>query len=126
MPGSIDKLVSPRLSKPWLMLSNVRKGARLAIVLDVRHIGRDMVSARYARALVVQTRQTAPTLCFIVAPAEALGHAHISETPSLCQEAKLVDADFESDGAGRSRGWVSSQPPRRAISHAAQARLCRG
>src|SRR5438132_12255364 len=41
------------------------------------------------------------------APAFALGHAHISETPSLCQEAKLVDADFESDGAGRSRGWVS-------------------
>src|SRR5207253_10356935 len=40
-------------------------------------------------------------------PAFALGHAHISETPSLCQEAKLVDADFESDGAGRSRGWVS-------------------
>src|SRR5439155_22963615 len=40
-------------------------------------------------------------------PAFALGYAHISEPPSLGQEAKFVDADFESYGAGRSRGWVS-------------------
>jgi hypothetical protein len=42
-----------------------------------------------------------------MSPAKALGHAHISEPPSPRQEAEFVDADFESNGAGRSRGWVS-------------------
>ena len=41
------------------------------------------------------------------APAKALGHAHISEPPSLPQESEFVDADFEGYGAGRSRGWIS-------------------
>src|SRR5260370_26032261 len=41
------------------------------------------------------------------APAKALGHAHISESPSVRQEAEFVDAGFESYGAGRSRRWVS-------------------
>src|ERR1700747_36167 len=40
-------------------------------------------------------------------PAFALGHAHICKSPSLRQQAEFVDADFESYGAGRSRGWVS-------------------
>jgi len=42
-----------------------------------------------------------------VIPAKALGHAHISEPPSLRQEPEFVDADFESYGTGRSRGWIS-------------------
>src|ERR1700758_3592621 len=40
-------------------------------------------------------------------PAFALGHAHISEPPSLRQEAEFVDADFESYRAGRSRGGMT-------------------
>src|SRR5215471_16831913 len=40
-------------------------------------------------------------------PACALGHAHISESPSLRQEAEFVDAVFEGYRAGRSRGGVS-------------------
>src|SRR4051794_6909254 len=42
-----------------------------------------------------------------VVPANALGHAHISEAPSICDGVEVFEAVFEGDGARRLGRWVA-------------------